>query len=501
MPVTFDKKWFNPLYFILNDLIKIPTIRTVLIYGGKSSAKTVSISQIIAKECYVKAANSIAFRKESAIIPTTLKKSFNLAIDSMYLYPTFEKQDRRYLCKNQAGTVSEIVMKGLDDPEKAKGIESYKYVYLDELNHFEKSEYEQFNLSLRGIEGQKIFAAWNPTDENSWVKTDLVDQYEWLPTEWVLPCENSFVNISSCGKVVLIKTTYEDNYWITGSPDYETNETGLRIAGYGYSDENLIAEYESLRTRNANSYKVNVLGEWGKTIFGGEFLKCWQSEKHTGLHQYDPQQAIYLYFDENVVPYFPCGIFQVGRDQKSPRMVHCIAAKSPNNKVNWVCDEITRKLLAWGHKEAIYVGGDATSQKDDVKLEKGDDMFRLIINALKQFNPQRRTTTSNPSVRMSKDFVNSVLEGDVPGMSFGVDKSCRQAIIDFENTKEDKNGKVDKSTVTDKATGQTYQPYGHFVDLTRYFFTNTFTAEYAAYQRGGEMRPPGIGKNISKNSY
>lgn len=491
MPVTFDKKWFNPLYFILNDLIKIPTIRTVLIYGGKSSSKTVSISQVLAKECYVKAANTIAFRKESAIIPTTLKKSFNLAIDSMYLYPAFEKQDRRYLCKNQGGTTSEIVMKGLDDPEKAKGIESYKYVYLDELNHFEKTEFEQFNLSLRGIEGQKIFASWNPVDENSWVKTDLVDTYEWFPTEWKLPCMNSFVQISSCGKVVLIKTTYEDNYWITGSP----------CQTYGYRDENLISEYEALRTKNANSYKVNVLGEWGKTMFGGEFLKCWRSEQHTGVYPYDPQQAIYLYFDENVVPYFPCGIFQVGRDQKSPRMIHCIAAKSPNNKVNWVCAEIARKLRAWGHKEAVFVGGDATSQKDDVKLEKGDDMFRLIITALKEFNPQRRTTTANPSVRMSKDFLNSILEGEVPGMSFGADKDCRVAISDFENTKEDKQGKVDKSTVTDKATGQTYQPYGHFVDLTRYFICNTFANEYLNYQRGGVAPKVTLGKNVSKHGY
>lgn len=491
MPVTFDKKWFNPLYFILNDIIKIPTIRTVLIYGGKSSAKTVSISQILAKECYVKAANSIAFRKESAIIPTTLKKSFNLAIDSMYLYPAFEKQDRRYLCKNQGNSVSEIVMKGLDDPEKAKGIESYKYVYLDELNHFEQSEYEQFNLSLRGIEGQKIFASWNPVDENSWVKTELVDQYEWLSTEWKLPCENSFVHISSCGKVVLIKTTYEDNYWIVGSPD----------GSYGYRDENLIAEYNRLRTTNNNSYKVNVLGEWGKTVFGGEFLKCWRSENHTGNYPYDKEQAVYLYFDENVNPYFPCGVFQVGADQKSPRLIHCIAAKNPNNKVSWMCAEIRRKLIEWGHKGRLYVGGDATSQKDDVKLEDGHDMFRLITNELKAFNPQRVTTKSNPSVTMSADFFNSILDGQVSGMSFGADKSCRTAIVDFENTKEDKNGKVDKKTVTDPVTKVSYQPYGHFVDLTRYFICNTFANEYAVYQRGGNIRPPATGKSVTKHAY
>lgn len=469
--IQFRKRWFNPLYFVLDDLLKDNTIRTVLVYGGKSSSKTVSITQQLSKECAVYNSGSIAFRKESTIIKTTLKKSFDLAIKSMWLGAMFDKLEFSY-----RSTDSEIVLKGLDDEEKAKGIESYKYVYLDELNHFTLQEYEQFNLSLRGIPGQKIIGSWNPVDENSWVKTDLVDKYEWIDTKYKLPCDQSFVRISKCGKVVLIKTTYEDNYWITGSPD----------GSYGYRDENLINEYESLRTRNFNSYRVNVLGEWGKVVFGGEFLKCWKSEIHTGQYLYDPDQAIYLYFDENTNPYFPCGFFQVGRDQKSPRMIHCIAAKNPNNKINWMCREITRKLKEWNHNGRVYIGGDATSQKEDVKLESGHDMFRLIINELKEFKPTRRTDRSNPSVIMSADFVNSMLEGNVPQMSFGVDKSCKMAIADYENTKEDKNGKVDKKTVTDPITKVSYQPYGHFVDLTRYFLCTTFAGEYEQYQRGGK---------------
>jgi len=90
------------LYFILNDLLKDDTVRTILVYGGKSSSKTVSIAQILIKELVVKNASSIAFRKESSTIPTTLKKTFNLAIDSMYLSPAIERQDRRYITKTGA---------------------------------------------------------------------------------------------------------------------------------------------------------------------------------------------------------------------------------------------------------------------------------------------------------------------------------------------------------------------------------------------------------------
>jgi len=436
-------------------------------------------------------ANTIAYRKESSIIPTTLKKSFSLAIDTIRIGSLTEIQDRRYIITNKTLGKSEIILRGLDIEEKAKGIESFKYVYLDELNHFEQAEYEQFNLSLRGIKGQKIFAAWNPVDENSWVKTELVDKYEFEDTDWKLPSANSFVKKSKDGKVILIRTVYQDNYWITGSPD----------GSYGYHDENLISEYETLRTRNYNSYKINVLGEWGKTVFGGEILKNWRSEIHTGIYPYNPKLAVYLIFDENVNPYFPCGIFQVAENEKDFYLIYELALKNPDNKVSSMCRAINSKLKAWGHKEAVYVGGDPTSQKEDVKQEQGHDLFRVIIDGLKEWSPIRRTARSSPSVRNSTDFFNEILECNIKGLSFHVDKNCRVAISDYENTKEDKNGKVDKKTVTDLITKVSYQPYGHFFDLTRYFITFVFAKEYGEYQRGGVQRPPIFEKSTRRNDY
>ena len=48
--ITYSKKWFNPLFFILEDIVlNMPKVKRVLVYGGKSSAKTASISQLIAK--------------------------------------------------------------------------------------------------------------------------------------------------------------------------------------------------------------------------------------------------------------------------------------------------------------------------------------------------------------------------------------------------------------------------------------------------------------------
>jgi hypothetical protein len=74
-------------------------------------------------------------------------------------------------------------------------------------------------------------------------------------------------------------------------------------------------------------------------------------------------------------------------------------------------------------------------------------------------------------------------------------------IADYEYTKEDKNGGVDKKPVTDPVTKVSYQPYGHFVDLTRYFICYTFPREYISFQRGDIGQAITIGKVYSKNSY
>jgi len=500
MVARFDKKWFNPLYFILNFLIKDNSIRTIFVYGGKSSAKTFSILQILGKEAALHGKSSIALRKESTTIEKTLKKSLFSAIDKTHLYPAFKKMDRIARCSNG----SEIVLTGIDDEEKAKGVEGYHYLMPDELNTFNEGEYDAFEMSLRGIPGQKIFPTWNPIDEMSWVKTNLIDKIQWEDTNHKLPCEHSYVKRSSCGWFVLIKTTYEDNFFITGSKGKSYTVNGVTTTvdeEYGYIDTAIIAKYNAMRVKNYNRYKIEVLGEWGKTTFGGEFLKQWRSEKHTGLHPYNPKLAVHLIFDENVNPYFPCGFFQVEDDNKSARMVHAIALRNPDNTTKAMGREIIRKLRSWGHEEAVYIGGDATSQKDDVKQEKGHDLFRLMMNELVDFKPRRAVLKVNPSVRVSADFLNEILENEYLGINYSVDKSCRLVIADYENTKEDKNGKVDKKTVIDPATKVSYQPYGHFVDITRYFFVQVFYNEYIQYQKGGVASPIKLGRNYSKNNY
>jgi len=483
MPVQFRKKWFNPLYFILLEALKDPKIRKVLVYGGKGSSKTVSIAQLLSKLAYVDGRSSLAFRKESVTITTTLKESFQLAQKGMRLTNGFEEYDRRYDSNNNS---AQIHLKGMDDSEKAKGVEGFHYLYFDELNHFTSKEFSDANISLRGKPGQKVFGSWNPVDELSWIKVDIIDKTEWFDTDRFgkLPCEDSFIRLSADGTILLIKTTYEDNYWIAGHP------TNPEI---GFRDEAVIAEYNALEKLDPNSYKVNVLGEWGKTTFGGEFLKKWRSDIHTGNFTYRSDLSLYLMFDENTSPYFPCAFYQTEeRDGvKWLYLVDAISAKNPDNTVNYMCSEIKSRLRMWGHNRPVFVGGDSTSVKDDVKQEKGHDLFKLIINGL---NEKREDGTSlwditrfvktNPSVPVSAQFTNLVLEHEYQNIRIRVNKKLRIPILDYENTKE-KDGGVDKKTIEDPITKVRHQPWGHYCDIKRYAVVSIFPTEYKKFQAGG----------------
>jgi hypothetical protein len=341
-------------------------------------------------------------------------------------------------------TGNEILCAGMDDPEKIKSIAGITSVWCEEATELDELDFNQLELRVRGeTENYKQFIiTFNPISEQHWLKGRFFD----VPDT----------------ETLILHTTYKDNSFLDADYIYHLTE---RVKA------------------NPNLHKVYVLGEWGKVDFGGEFLKSWSTIKHSLIVPYDPSLAIWLSFDENVNPYFPCGIFQISDDNEI-RMIDCIALKNPDNTTKVMGRTILAKLRQWRHNGFVYVCGDSTSQKDDVKQEKGFDLFRLLINELDEVKPIRRVSKSNPNVRPSADFFNAILEYNEQGISFVADESCRVAILDFENTKEDKNGKVDKKTVTDPVTKVSYQPYGHIVDLTRYLITTVFASQYARFQTG-----------------
>ena len=129
--LRLKKTWFNPLYFHLRKYVEDNKIRRVMIYGGKSSAKTFTIAQLFNVISYTNNVSCIAYRKEQTTIKISLKPAFVKAIDTVYLNAVCEVQD--FMIRGIKG--QNIVFKGIDSEGKIKGIEGFKYILLDELDH------------------------------------------------------------------------------------------------------------------------------------------------------------------------------------------------------------------------------------------------------------------------------------------------------------------------------------------------------------------------------
>ena len=454
----FKKEWFSPLYLHLRKYVADGRIRKIMVYGGKSSAKTFSISQLLTILCYIEKCSAIAYRKEQSTIKTTLKKSFKKAIDGLYMSSVWQMMDFKIDCTNG----HEIVFKGLDKEDKIKGIEGYKYLLLDELNNFTADEWEQANFSLRGVPGVKLLATWNPVDENSWIKTEL-DLMDWdeMPLDvdgdpYSLLDSNSFVRLSKDGSVLLIKTTYLDNKWMVGGD------------GYGYRDENLIRQYEAMRDKNENFYRVNVLGEWGVRDKNKKFAWAFDKSKHVVNFvpallkmygtAYNPNYVVWLSFDFNVNP-ITCTCVQ--HYEKTVFFFKCF--KLENSNTHALCDYI----LGYFKKGTIFmVTGDASGANRSTLSSDNLHNYQIIQRKLGVPNSQMYVPTHNPSIVENQVLMNAVLNTYSvwiqPGLTY-----CDPVIYDLTYVEMDENRKMKKDRSSDKKNAD-------FLDTVRYFFNVEF---------------------------
>ena len=303
-----------------------------------------------------------------------------------------------------------------------------------------------------------ILATCNPS--SNWVKHRVFDKWktEQLPKNWLY-----------------VQSKVTDNPYLT--EDYINN----------------------LKTLPRYQYEVFVDGNWDLQLkTGGEFYKCFELDKHVGITKYDPEKPLHISWDDNVNPYLPCGIFQI--HGKELHMIDEIAGITPNNTVKSVCNEIIRKYQ--GHNAGMFIYGDATAQKEDTKMEKGYNFFRLIADYLKQFKPNLRVLSSNPSVVMRGQWINTVLENELHGVKFVINENCKKTIQDFVSLKEAADGTKNKEMETDPKTKVRYQKYGHFTDLFDYIACSAFANEFFKYQKGDIVQSISFGKNKpSKNSY
>lgn len=462
--IEFEAEVFNELYHELDEAFLNELIRFIFIYGGSSSSKSYTIAQrLIIYAMEGKGNNSYVFKLISSKIDETIYATFETIVRSWDLEEYFVFQKHHIKCKL---TGSFIDFSGLDDADKVKGLEGYRKIFIDELDQVSHAAYKQLRKRLRGQKNQQIISAFNPVSEMSYIKTEIFDKEDFkeLPTK-----SGDLKQINSKGNTLLIRTNYKYNIWIVGDGK-----------GGGFIDQHTIDDFEADRINDINYYNIYALGHWGKLRTGGEFLKQFKSEKHVGNYSYNPNEPLHIAFDENVLPYLTLNVFQV--QNGNVRQIDEIHLKDPLNTLKDTCEEFCKRYKE--HATGLFVYGDATSKKADSKLQKGQNFYLLIKGYLAKFKPIFRIPKSNPSVIMSRNFVNDILAGEIEDVTFGVDAKCRNSINDYQYCTEDEEGKVNKKVIRNKETGLSWQEFGHCCDVLRYLLTAIYIEKYKKFMRG-----------------
>jgi phage terminase large subunit len=487
MKFVFNRSMFNDLFWHLEKDFNDPKIRFIFAYGGSSASKTYTCTQLEVIRKLTIRENTMILRKYGVDIKDSIYTDFLNVIESFGLQKYFKCQINYIECTL---TGAYIRFRGLDDSEKIKGLAGFKRVWLEEVSQFEETDLKQIRKRLRGSEGQQIVCLFNPIDENHWLKVKLFDTYGLIDQPVTTNITSHARNEK--GNFVVYKVTYLNNYFIVGKW-----KNGKQIGGF--IDQHTIDDFEKDKVDDYAYYQIYALGNWGKIRTGGEFWKDFNTNIHVGKAPFDPAQPIHLSWDENLLPYITCEVWQIQKGK--PRQIDEILLPDPQNRVPHVC-RVFRERYPASNVHGLIITGDRTSLKDNTTKEKGQNFFTEIMAELAAYRPVLKLPSTNPSVADSGDFVNAIYRGVVPRLDILIDEKCIKSIHDYQYTLEDNNRGVLKKMVKNKVTGQSYQEFGHCTDAKRYFLTMSFNTEYNTFIRRHEVnRPLTAPQRIRSNSF
>jgi phage terminase large subunit len=529
MRATFNPYLFNPVFWHIWEALHNPKIRRILVRGGSSASKTFSICDGINLLQLEQLKNVLALRKHRVHVDTTIKPSFESSINRLQgLEGYYDKMDGEI----RVATGARTVYAGLDDPEKVKGLESFDLVYINELNQFFPDEWDEVNRRLRGRPGQKILADWNPIIKTHWINNEiLVESEGWTDLPLSLPDYDrdfgafttltpgySFKKINAAGDTLWINVTYRDNFWIVGHPANTIRATPGDIAYkdadptqpitltkemfiapdgnlYGFIDTHTLANFEKMRTKKPNDYRIYGLGQDGLIKTGGEFWKQFDEEKHikpTPLKfaHINPEEPIHISADNNSNPYVTSSFWAVNQEELSISQVHEIPSRSPNNTAFKAAMQVSDFLDRIKFESVVFVYGDPSANAKSTEDDQGRSFFDKYIATIEArgYRVISRVQRAAPGVAISAAFINDIYEGDLLPVNWKIYifDCCTTSIEDYSLVKEAPDGTMLKEKVldpTDPDKRRKIEKYGHFSDAKRYFLISLLFDLFTNYKQ------------------
>lgn len=388
-------------------------------------------------------ARSIVVRDSLATLRTTTLPTVEKLIPQNFIKQFKGDPQFQWKFKN-GGTFQFFSEQDHADPERKRwnGLEE-NWIWLEQAEELQKATYEKalerlgsyFIPKHLGLQPHPIlFITVNPTD--TWCKEEFYDKY----LEGTLPDD-----------VCYIPMTIDDN---------------------GGLEESFRQSLNMLKVSNPVKYKIFVEGRWDvREKTGGEWYHQFDYGKHTGAVPFLPQLVgdVHGTFDFNVVPYMTLLCFQIvrslGRTQIRFFQEYCL--KNPDNRTDKVCSALINGYLARHPKSFTYHG----DRQGENRIE-GEGNTRRFDRVRTTMAPylHNQSNKVNKAVVVStifRDFINDVLNGEIPGVEILIDEEhCPNLIRDLATTKEFASG-IKKEIGTD-ANGNRYEKNGHCLSAFTY---------------------------------
>ena len=257
-------------------------------------------------------------------------------------------------------------------------------------------------------------------------------------------------------------------------------------------------------------YMVYVEGDWDVQLkTGGEFLRAFELNKHVVHAPYIPEIPLFMSIDSNVYPYITLSFFQLIKTDAGGwiiRQVHEICAEDPFNTASRAARLAAKWLKDIGYSQTLSLHGDKSTKNRNNIDEGKRSFFQIIMETIQNagYRAIDRILMNPPPVDAIGDFVNAILNDEVPNLSIEIHEECKKSIGDYIATKTDKDRGILKKRVPHPTiAGVTYEENGHNVDALKDFIIQAFKAEYENYvNRHKKLIPGGIsqpqrGNNIT----
>ena len=229
MHIDFNTNKYEVFNSLLFDLQEAKT-RFVINYGGAGSGKSYSQTQHEIIKCLHSQEKVLVIRKIGATLKNSVIDLFNSILTQWGLSDIYTENKSLQFIQFVNG--SQILFKGMDDPEKIKSIAGITRIWCEEASELTFEDMKQLNLRLRGRTNLQMTLTFNPISEEHWIKSHFFDTR------------------SIREKTTILRTTYKDNKFI---------------------DDEYKKEIESYKDFDENYYKIYALGEWGLQTKGRIF--------------------------------------------------------------------------------------------------------------------------------------------------------------------------------------------------------------------------------------